>query len=101
MGVGRSAADRRYDRLVRARNPVLAYARKVRSRRSWRVLRARKLRRDPLCQECSTEEQPVPAQEVDHHLPLHPEHRERERYANLRSLCTPCHAAKSAQERRT
>lgn len=96
---GRSGEDRRYDRLRRARDPVLAYARKYRSSRAWRVKRARKLKRTPLCETCSTDERPVPATTVDHVLQLHPAHLEREHYSNLASQCVPCHAAKSAAER--
>lgn len=63
----------------------------------WRKLRAAKLERDPLCEECKRNGRLRPASMVDHIVPI--------RFggapldlANLQSLCWPCHSAKSIKE---
>lgn len=56
---------------------------------NWPRLRARVLRRDPVCRACGL----APSAEVDHVQPgdNHDE-------TNLQGLCRPCHARKSARE---
>ena len=108
FGVTRRADDRVYDRLVRARRGDLSEAARIRSSHKWRKLRARKLRDTPLCEGWTPDgslahdhdQVTVLATEVDHIEEL------RERpdlgyvWSNLQSLCSRCHALKSADERR-
>lgn len=66
------------------------------STRRWRKLRLVQLRANPFCQwpECG-----VPAQEVDHVVPLAVAPDRRYDLSNLQSLCTPHHRAKTVAER--
>lgn len=56
---------------------------------NWNRIRARILRRDPLCRSCHSE----PSTEVDHINDRDNHHPD-----NLQGLCTPCHLAKTLAE---
>ena len=65
---------------------------------AWRKLRAIKISMNPFCELCEKKGIVKAAKEVDHIKPI------RQGGAplsldNLQSLCTPCHAAKSAKEK--
>ena len=60
----------------------------------YRRNRARLLASGPLCQSCFVAE----ATEADHRVPYH--EGGSDRLDNLVPLCFPCHAAKSARERK-
>ncbi len=96
---GERRPDREYDRR-RARDPALTVARQIRDSRSWRKVRAAKLKRDPLCEECRVHGVTERASTVDHVVGLAIAPQLWKDPDNLRSLCTTCHAAKSAKERR-
>lgn len=72
------------------------YRRLITSKR-WRELRAIKIARDPLCEDCLLDDRATLATEVHHIVPVENAHSlaEMERlafdYANLRSLCKKCH----------
>ena len=66
--------------------------------RRWRSLRAIKLQQDPLCEECQRKGLVVPAQMVDHIVPINKGGAPME-LENLQSLCNKCHAAKSARDK--
>ncbi|OPJ96328.1 HNH endonuclease [Serratia marcescens] len=66
----------------------------------WDVIKPRILKRDKgLCQECLRRGAITEADCVDHIVPL--AHGGDDGEANLQSLCTPCHRAKTARERRS
>ncbi|MGF2654853.1 HNH endonuclease [Serratia marcescens] len=66
----------------------------------WDVIKPRILKRDKgLCQECLRRGAITEADCVDHIVPL--AHGGDDSEANLQSLCTPCHRAKTARERRS
>ncbi|MEO6081576.1 MAG: HNH endonuclease signature motif containing protein [Umezawaea sp.] len=64
-------------------------SRATRLPRNWPAIRARVLRRDPLCRVCGHRL----STEVDHIEPGD-DHDE----TNLQGICSPCHAVKSARE---
>lgn len=62
----------------------------------WERLRSRKIRTNPLCEECERQGLVVPAQDVDHIVPF--EGRadpKRLDWSNLQSLCRSCHNRKT------
>lgn len=94
-GRGRAATDREYD--ARRRDDPLWGA--LRSAR-WQRVRERQLARRPLCEDCLSVGRRVVAKQVDHVIPRRKRPDLMYQIANLRSLCTTCHARKSAEERR-
>lgn len=71
---------------------------KGRGGRKWRQLRGRVLRRDRyLCQEHLRKGEDIPANEVDHKIPL--SRGGTDSLENLESLCKRCHDRKTAQDR--
>ena len=65
--------------------------------RSWRKLRDRKLRANPICQICER----ALALEVDHIEPVSKAPEREFEWGNLQSACVDCHRDKSAAERAT
>ena len=63
----------------------------------WRKLRAAKLSRNPLCEECARQGRHTPAKMVDHIVPIRFGGRSLD-MDNLQSLCWSCHSAKSIKE---
>ena len=62
-------------------------------RRAWRDgLRVQKLRANPLCENCEAEGRAVVARHVDHK----DGDSDNDAWANLQSLCPPCHSRKTA-----
>lgn len=74
-----SAASRGYDRV-------------------WRKLRAQHLDEHPLCLFCEEKGLVVAAEEVDHIEPIERAPDRRLDPTNLRSLCKPCHSARTARD---
>ena len=66
--------------------------------RRWRSLRALKLQKDPLCEECMRKGVLVPAQMVDHIVPINKGGAPLD-LNNLQSLCNHCHAVKTARDK--
>lgn len=97
---GRAPRDREYDRR-RRRDPRLARAYKIRSTSRWKAVRSKKRQLNPLCEECVERGITRAATSVDHVEPLEKRPDLAFVMQNLRSLCDPCHAAKSAEERRS
>ncbi len=62
-------------------------------------LRRLKLQADPLCESCKPEGRVRLAREVDHVIRITERPDLRLDWGNLKSLCSRCHAAKSAAER--
>ena len=62
---------------------------------NWRVIAARQLARQPLCEGCADL---VPATLADHKVPIADGGAKRDP-ANLQSLCRACHAEKTAAEK--
>lgn len=95
--LGRQARDARYDA---QRHGTIAT--QVRNSGRWQALRALVLARQPLCVDPFLVHpgRVVPATQVDHITPI----AERPDLAfvleNLQPLCVPCHAQKTAMERR-
>lgn len=58
---------------------------------AWQRLRAYKLRRSPMCEQCGQ-----PGQEVDHIMPLRAGGTNA--YENLQTLCKSCHSRKTVAE---
>ncbi len=96
---GRKRADGEYDRRRRA-DPRLMRAARIRSSRRWRQVRAQKLRQSPLCEQHAKRGEVVVATQVDHIRGLLTRPDLAFVMSNLQSLCTSCHAAKSADERK-
>ena len=67
------------------------------SSRPWRTLRAAKLSRTPLCEECMRQGKETPATMVDHITPIRQGGHALD-MENLQSLCWSCHSAKSVKE---
>ncbi|MBR4077293.1 MAG: HNH endonuclease [Oscillospiraceae bacterium] len=63
----------------------------------WRKLRAAKLSRTPLCEECARQGKTTAATMVDHIQPIKQGGRALD-MDNLQSLCWSCHSAKSIKE---
>ena len=63
----------------------------------WRKLRAAKLSRNPLCEECARQSKHTPATMVDHIQPIKQGGQALD-MDNLQSLCWSCHSAKSIKE---
>ena len=66
--------------------------------RRWRSLRALKLQKDPLCEESMRKGVLVPAQMVDHIVPINKGGAPLD-LNNLQSLCNHCHAVKTARDK--
>ena len=66
--------------------------------RQWRNLRALKLQMNPLCEECERQGRLVPAQMVDHIIPIN-KGGEPLSMDNLQSLCNRCHSIKTAKDK--
>ena len=66
--------------------------------RRWRSLRALTLQKDPLCEECMRKGVLVPAQMVDHIVPINKGGAPLD-LNNLQSLCNHCHAVKTARDK--
>ena len=66
--------------------------------RKWRTLRALKFQKDPLCEECMRKGMLVPAQMVDHIIPINKGGAPLD-LNNLQSLCNHCHAVKTARDK--
>lgn len=64
----------------------------------WRAVRAAVLREQPLCRVCAEAGVSVPAQVVDHVVPIKLGGARFDR-TNLQALCVPCHNRKTASER--
>ena len=98
---GRRQGDRDYDSRRRHRDPALAFAARVYRSNRWRKLRRVQLTREPLCEDCRRHGVVEPATQVDHivGLVLRPD-LAYDISKNCQSLCTACHARKSAAERR-
>lgn len=60
--------------------------------KEWLNLRALKLSINPMCQRCSKEERPVPADQVHHIVDIRDDPERRLDISNLESLCAKCHA---------
>lgn len=68
--------------------------------RNWAELREWYARQYPLCEHCEARGLTVPVHEVDHIVPFDgPGDPMRLDAANLQSLCRPCHAKKTAQDK--
>jgi 5-methylcytosine-specific restriction protein A len=95
------AARREYDLTTRRTDPDLARAARIRSSARWRKVRALKLARNPLCENpYGRHAGTVTATEVDHIQRLRVRVDLAFALENLQSLCSACHARKSAAERK-
>ena len=65
---------------------------------AWRKLRALKISMNPFCEKCEAKGIVTQAKEIDHIKPIR-QGGEPLAMNNLMSMCTPCHAAKSATEK--
>lgn len=101
----RQASDRAYDVARRESGTETARLEELRHCSRWYRLRRMVLAREPLCRACQAEGRTTAASQVDHVRRALDVIRERGPAAfydmeNLQALCLPCHASKSAQERR-
>ena len=96
---GRRDHDREYEER-RWRDPALARAQLIRRSARWRKMRALKLSRDPLCEDCEACGVLTAATQVHHIVGLRTQPDLAFRMDNLASLCTACHARREAAERR-
>lgn len=65
---------------------------------AWRKLRKEKLRKNPICEQCIRIGLIIPAQVVDHIVPINKGGAALD-IDNLQSLCNPCHNRKSAMDK--
>lgn len=63
---------------------------------TWRRIRNRKIKADPLCEPCLRDGRTRAATEVDHIVPI--DSGGTHETGNLQSICRSCHAAKTARE---
>ena len=100
---GRTASDRSYDRTVRASDPRLAEAKRVRSSARWQKVRKMVLQDAPLCADIygthAAQGRIEIATQVDHIVGL-TQGGEAFAVENLQSLCTRCHGRKTQGEQR-
>ena len=77
-----------------SRNPI--YKQLIRSK-EWKLLRIKKLKSNPLCEQCKQSNKIVPATEVHHVIPVESVSGYYQmkqlmfQYSNLKSLCHCCH----------
>ena len=77
-----------------SRNPI--YKQLIRSK-EWKLLRIKKLKSNPLCEQCKQSNKIVPATEVHHVIPVesvsgcYQMKQLMFQYSNLKSLCHCCH----------
>jgi 5-methylcytosine-specific restriction protein A len=95
---GRKARDAEYE-ARRRRDPALAQAQHIRSSARWRKVRALKLARDPLCEDCKERGVLKAATQVHHLEGLAQRPDLAFVMTNLASLCSTCHAKREAKER--
>ncbi|QNN24347.1 HNH endonuclease [Planctomycetales bacterium ZRK34] len=67
---------------------------------AWRKLRALKLKRQPLCEQCDREGRTTLATVVDHMTPRSKRKDLELAWSNLQSLCERCHNVKTAKEQK-
>ena len=91
----RRHADAEYNRA--RRDPVVA---RIHGSARWQAVRAQVLRTEPLCRTCAEAGRTELATQVDHLVPLAADLERAFDPTNLAPTCTPCHARKSAAERR-
>lgn len=65
---------------------------------AWRNVRAIYISQHPLCEQCEREGRTTAAKEIDHIKPIR-QGGEALSFDNLQSLCSSCHAKKSAKEK--
>ena len=92
----RRTQDRAYEER-RRRDPALALARCLRSSAQWKKVRAMKLARDPLCEECKQHAVATRATQVHHREALVRRPDLAFVLDNLVSTCTTCHARLEAE----
>lgn len=68
--------------------------------KQWRNLRARHIKKQPLCQHCLRRHSVKEADVVDHIIELEDNYELRLDPRNLQSLCHSCHNQKSAEQRK-
>ena len=98
-------ADRRGARDSRAKRQAENRARKrnrggavdPRSTRKWTSLSKRRRQRFPICETPGCD---LPSEQTDHVIPVEENPKLAFRWSNLQALCHPCHARKSAEERK-
>lgn len=95
--LGAQASRRRYARTGRS-GPAHADAVRVHGSGRWKAVSRRHKRHEPLCRACKAQGITRAAQQVDHVVPIHVAPGLAFVRSNLQSLCTSCHAAKSAVE---
>ena len=95
----RRAADAEYNR-ARRDDPDRGVEDAVVSSARWKALRARLLRDEPVCRACAAAGRTELATQVDHVVPVRVRPDLAYDLSNCAPLCTVCHAAKSASERR-
>ena len=65
--------------------------------RRWKLLRAAKMRANPLCEVCEMKDRVTPTKEVHHKIPFDTGTTQEEieylafNWNNLQSVCNPCH----------
>lgn len=93
--------DRTYDQTTRRQDPALWRAAQIRSSGRWRKVRAMKLAQQPWCEDPYQRHgtETVTATECDHIEGLRYRPDLAYTLENLQSLCSACHARKSAGER--
>jgi len=64
----------------------------------WKRLRLQKLREEPLCQTCRARGLLVPADSIDHRVPISAGGPPFPPTSGLTSFCRPCHSSKTAAE---
>lgn len=68
--------------------------------RKWRRLRAEVIKECPLCEHCSSTNEPVLADVVDHKIPLFIDETLALDRDNLQSLCHQCHNKKTQEDKK-
>ena len=89
-----SKRNKRYDRNQRDKK-----AKKFYQSSTWRKVRNRYIKNNPLCEHCKKRGRTEIADEVDHIIPIQVDWSKRLSSDNLQSLCHSCHMKKTARDR--
>ena len=90
-----SYSNRVYDNTTRDESIAKFY-----NSKSWKSVRNRKIKADPICEHCKEKGKIEIAKEVDHIIPIKVDWSKRLDINNLQSLCKSCHRKKTIKDKK-
>ncbi|WP_075498370.1 HNH endonuclease [Moritella viscosa] len=97
---GRCAAHQRKERPKEHSRTSTTRNNDIYNSTKWKRLRARKLKANPICEECLTYNVVTPTDIIDHVIEINDNSELAYCYSNLRSLCHSCHNTKTAKAKK-